>query len=106
MLVFQLELSDLAATQHLGALIAARLEVGDVISLSGPLGVGKSALARAIIMSANLMKPIYQAQLSRWYKLMSWQIEHHYGIWIFTELKTLKMLCSSDLMMPLLMQSA
>ena len=53
MLVFQLELSDLAATQHLGALIAARLEVGDVISLSGPLGVGKSALARAIIMSAN-----------------------------------------------------
>ena len=23
------------------------------------------------------MRPIYQAQLSRWFKLMSWQIEHH-----------------------------
>ena len=53
MLVLQLELPDLAATQHLGALLADGLASGDVISLSGPLGAGKSALARAIIISAN-----------------------------------------------------
>jgi len=53
MLVLQLELPDLAATQHLGALLADGLVVGDVISLSGPLGAGKSTLARAIIISAN-----------------------------------------------------
>ena len=53
MLVLQLELPDLAATQHLGALLAVGLRVGDIITLSGPLGAGKSALARAIIISAN-----------------------------------------------------
>ena len=53
MLVFRLELPDLAATEHLGALLADELAVGDVISLSGPLGAGKSALARAIILSAS-----------------------------------------------------
>ena len=53
MLVLQLELPDLAATQHLGALLADGLAGGDIISLSGPLGAGKSALARAIIISAN-----------------------------------------------------
>ena len=53
MLVLQLELPNLAATRHLGALLADGLAVGDVISLSGPLGAGKSTLARAIIISAN-----------------------------------------------------
>ena len=53
MLVLQLELPDLASTQQLGALLADGLAVGDVISLSGPLGAGKSTLARAIIISAN-----------------------------------------------------
>ena len=53
MLVWQLELPDLASTQQLGALLADGLAVGDVISLSGPLGAGKSTLARAIIISAN-----------------------------------------------------
>ncbi len=51
--VLQLELPNLAATQRLGALLAVGLTAGDVISLSGSLGAGKSALARAIIFSAN-----------------------------------------------------
>ena len=51
--VLQLELPNLAATQRLGALLADGLSAGDVISLSGPLGAGKSALARAIIEAAN-----------------------------------------------------
>ena len=53
MSVLQLELPNLSATQHLGALLADGLKAGDVISLSGPLGAGKSALARAIIVAAN-----------------------------------------------------
>jgi len=44
-----LELPDLAAMQALGARIAAHLRPGDVVALSGPLGSGKTTLARAII---------------------------------------------------------
>jgi tRNA threonylcarbamoyladenosine biosynthesis protein TsaE len=51
--VLQLELPDLVATQRLGALLAIGLAAGDVISLSGQLGAGKSTLARAIILSAD-----------------------------------------------------
>ena len=35
--------------KDLGARIAARLRPGDVVALSGPLGTGKTTLARAII---------------------------------------------------------
>lgn len=40
---------DLAATEALGARIAAALRPGDVVALSGGLGAGKTTLARAII---------------------------------------------------------
>ncbi|HEX4712706.1 tRNA (adenosine(37)-N6)-threonylcarbamoyltransferase complex ATPase subunit type 1 TsaE [Phenylobacterium sp.] len=42
-------LEDEAATARLGATIAARLQAGDTVCLSGPLGAGKSTLARALI---------------------------------------------------------
>ena len=42
-------LNDMAATAELGARLARALRPGDVITLSGPLGVGKTALARAIL---------------------------------------------------------
>jgi len=44
-----LDLPDLGAMQALGARIAAHLRPGDVVALSGPLGSGKTTLARAII---------------------------------------------------------
>lgn len=42
-------IADERATDELGSQIAARLRPGDVIALSGPLGVGKTAIARAMI---------------------------------------------------------
>ena len=51
--VIRIELSDLAATQRFGGLRAAHLKAGDVIALSGALGAGKSALARAIIQAID-----------------------------------------------------
>jgi tRNA threonylcarbamoyladenosine biosynthesis protein TsaE len=46
---FSLTLPDLAAMERFGAQIAAVLQVGDVVALSGTLGTGKTTLARAII---------------------------------------------------------
>ena len=43
------DLPDLAAMDEFGGRIAARLRAGDVVALSGPLGSGKTTLARAII---------------------------------------------------------
>jgi tRNA threonylcarbamoyladenosine biosynthesis protein TsaE len=42
-------LEDEAATAHFGADLARGARAGDVITLSGPLGVGKTALARGFI---------------------------------------------------------
>jgi tRNA threonylcarbamoyladenosine biosynthesis protein TsaE len=42
-------LSDEAATASLGGQLARLARPGDVITLSGPLGVGKTALARGFI---------------------------------------------------------
>lgn len=42
-------LASEADTRAVGTDLAAQLRIGDVIALSGPLGVGKTALARALI---------------------------------------------------------
>lgn len=42
-------LADEAATLALGASLAERLRVGDVVALSGPLGAGKTTLARGCL---------------------------------------------------------
>ncbi|HEX6867058.1 MAG TPA: tRNA (adenosine(37)-N6)-threonylcarbamoyltransferase complex ATPase subunit type 1 TsaE [Caulobacteraceae bacterium] len=48
-------LPDEAATARLGAAIAAELKPGDAVCLTGPLGAGKSTLARGLIRT--LAKP-------------------------------------------------
>ena len=42
-------LADERATEEMGARLSAVLRPGDVVTLSGPLGVGKTALARGMI---------------------------------------------------------
>lgn len=44
-------LDDEGATAALGAALAAAVRPGDVIVLSGPLGVGKTALARGLLQA-------------------------------------------------------
>ena len=48
----ELALPDLAATETFAAKLAALAVPGDAILLHGPLGAGKSALARAFIRAA------------------------------------------------------
>ena len=47
-----MSLPDESATERLGATLAERLRVGDVVGLKGDLGAGKTTLARAIIRAA------------------------------------------------------
>jgi len=47
-----MSLPDERATEALGATLAERLRIGDVVGLKGDLGAGKTTLARAIIRAA------------------------------------------------------
>ena len=46
---FPLYLTDFEASEKLAGRIARKLNPGDVIGLSGYLGIGKTAIARSII---------------------------------------------------------
>jgi len=47
-------LADACQTGKLGASLAAVLRPGDVVALSGPLGAGKTTLARGVLAALGL----------------------------------------------------
>lgn len=49
MVALTFRLADAQATEQLGAALADLVQVGDVIALSGGLGMGKTSLARGLI---------------------------------------------------------
>jgi tRNA threonylcarbamoyladenosine biosynthesis protein TsaE len=49
-----IDLADAAATLALGARLAAQVRPGDMIGLSGPLGAGKTTLARGLLAALGL----------------------------------------------------
>ena len=48
-----MNLSSEKVTEEVGDALAAALRPGDVVTLSGPLGAGKSTLARAVLHAAG-----------------------------------------------------
>lgn len=49
-----IDLADAAATEALGASLATLLRAGDVVTLSGGLGMGKTSLARGVLAGLGL----------------------------------------------------
>jgi len=47
-------LADAAASEEFGARLAAVARAGDVITLSGPLGAGKTSIARGLLAALGL----------------------------------------------------
>jgi tRNA threonylcarbamoyladenosine biosynthesis protein TsaE len=47
--MIEVSLPDEAATQRLGQVLSRTLRPGDAVCLTGPLGAGKSTLARALV---------------------------------------------------------
>ena len=47
-------LADAAASEEFGARLAAAIHPGDVITLAGPLGAGKTSIARGLLAALGL----------------------------------------------------
>jgi tRNA threonylcarbamoyladenosine biosynthesis protein TsaE len=54
----KLELASPAETERLGRVVGERLRPGDVVVLSGPLGAGKTVLARGIGAGLGVRGPV------------------------------------------------
>jgi tRNA threonylcarbamoyladenosine biosynthesis protein TsaE len=81
----QMHLPDEAATQGLAARVASLARAGDAILLSGPLGAGKTAFARAFLRAATgdaalrVVSPSFT--LAQAYPLASGITATHYDLW-------------------------
>jgi tRNA threonylcarbamoyladenosine biosynthesis protein TsaE len=77
-------LPDLAATEYLGARVAALARPGDAILLAGPLGAGKTAFARAFLRAATgnqrLEVPSPSFTLVQSYDTAIGAV-HHFDLW-------------------------
>ena len=80
-----LHLDSLAATERLAERLAAVLRPGDALLLEGPLGAGKSALARAVLRRLSgdpaLEVPSPSFTLVQSYDLPEGVAAHHYDLY-------------------------
>lgn len=80
-----LHLDSLAATEGLAARLASVLRPGDALLLEGPLGAGKSALARAVLRRLSgdpaLEVPSPSFTLLQSYGLGDAGAAHHYDLY-------------------------
>jgi tRNA threonylcarbamoyl adenosine modification protein YjeE len=75
----EVQLGDLGATRDLGRRLAALVQGGDTIALYGPLGAGKTELARALIRAragAEIEVPSPSFTLLQDYRLARLTIRH------------------------------
>jgi tRNA threonylcarbamoyladenosine biosynthesis protein TsaE len=79
-----IELPSLAATEALASAAAALARLGDVILLSGPLGAGKSAFARAFLRAAS-DDPALEVPSPTFTLVQSYDTRigtvHHFDLW-------------------------
>lgn len=77
-------LPDPAATAALGAALAGLARTGDALLLSGPLGAGKTTLARAFLVAASgeagLVVPSPSYTLVQSYATRLGMV-HHFDLW-------------------------
>jgi tRNA threonylcarbamoyladenosine biosynthesis protein TsaE len=81
----RIRLDSLAETEALAARLAAHARPGDAILLEGPLGAGKSALARAFLRAASgdpmLEVPSPSFTLVQSYPLPGGVLAHHFDLY-------------------------
>lgn len=91
--MIELHLPDLAATESLAARLAALARPGDSILLSGSLGAGKSAFARAFLRAASgdpaLDVPSPTFTLVQTYETLKGKI-HHFDFWRLADASALE----------------
>jgi tRNA threonylcarbamoyladenosine biosynthesis protein TsaE len=84
----EITLDNLAATEALAARLAALARPGDALLLEGPLGAGKSALARAFLRAATgdagLEVPSPTFTLVQSYDLPGGTAAHHFDLYRLT----------------------
>jgi len=79
-----IHLADLAATESLARRVASLLQPGDAVLLDGPLGAGKSALARALLR-ALLADPALEVPSPSYTLVQTYDAPigpvHHFDLW-------------------------
>lgn len=84
LVLLTLQLPNFPATEALAARIAAHLRPGDAILLQGPLGAGKSALARALLRTL-LHDPALEVPSPSYTLVQTYDAPigpvHHFDLW-------------------------